>query len=511
MAPRPNIIVILADDMGYSDVGCYGGAMSTPNIDRLAAGGVRFTRAYNTARCCPARASLLTGLHPHQAGVGWMTAADLGTPGYAGQLNRRCLTIPEALTPAGYRSYMSGKWHVTFARHMSPDSPKDSWPTRRGFDRFFGTLCGGGSYFAPKALYDGDTPARLPEGGYFTDEISSRACGFVRDHRAEHGGEPFFLYLAYTAPHWPLHARPADIARYRGRFAAGWDELRAEKFARMREMDLLDDGWRLSPRDPLVPAWDALTPAERDEFDLRMAVYAAQVESMDRGIGDLMATLDECAAAQDTLVMFLSDNGGCHEEIHRGDPDPATFGAHESFESYGRAWANYSNVPFREFKSWVHEGGIATPLIVRWPAGVAAQPGSINTSCLHITDIMPTCLELAGAKYAPDPSLNAWPLVGQSFAPTFTGLRVERGAMFWEHEGNRAIRDGDWKLVAKGIDGEWELYDMRCDRTELNDLSGEHPARVEAMAAEWERIAAASWVLPLDGRGWADRVNGSVR
>jgi arylsulfatase len=230
---------------------------------------------------------------------------------------------------------------------------------------------------------------------------------------------------------------------------------------------------------------------------------------MDHGIGRIMATLRECGIGDDTLVVFLSDNGGCHEEVHRGDPDPATFGTHESRESYGRPWANHSNLPFREFKSFVHEGGIATPLIVNWPKGVTADAGSINRSCVHITDLMPTFLELAGAEYAPDSSRNAWPLVGESFAATLGGKHTERGTMFWEHEANRAIRQGDWKLVAKGIDGPWELYDMRCDRTEMNDLSGSDPGRAEAMAAEWMRIAEECDVLPLDGRRWVERINGT--
>jgi len=510
MPSRPNMIIILADDMGYSDIGCYGGDISTPNLDSLAAGGVRFTQAYNTARCCPARASLLTGLHPHQAGMGWMTAADFGTPGYAGEVNERCLTIPEALAPAGYHSYMAGKWHLSFVTHMSPDSPRNSWPRQRGFERFYGMLAGAGSYFKPKTLYEDNTPAELPDGAYLTDEISYRSCGFIRDHQRTRADEPFFLYVAYTAPHWPLHARAEDIARYRGRYRAGWDAMRQEKFSRMRQMGLIGDEWRLSPRDRLVPTWDSLSPQQQDEFDLRMAIYAAQVDRMDHGVGQIMSTLAESGMTDDTLVIFLSDNGGCHEEVHRGSPDPATFGTHESQESYGRPWANHSNLPFREFKSFVHEGGIATPLIVNWPGGVSANPGSINTSCVHITDYMPTFLELAGTDYAPDPSRDAWPLVGQSFAATFAGKHIDRGTMFWEHEANRAIRQGDWKLVAKGIDGPWELYDMRCDRTELNDLASKDPGRAQAMAAKWQQIAERSNVLPLDGRLWKERVKGQT-
>jgi len=510
MADRPNIVVILADDMGFSDIGCYGGKIETPNLDRLAAGGVRFTQAYNIARCCPARASLLTGLHPHQVGMGWMTAADLGRDAYRGDLNDKCLTIPEALAPAGYRSYMVGKWHLTYSKFMTPEGPKDSWPMQRGFDQFWGTLAGAGGYFSPKTLMAGNDPCEAVEGLYYTDGISDVACDMIGDHDLTSPGKPFFLYAAYTAPHWPLHAKQDDIAKYRGKYRAGWDVLRAEKYQRQREMGLLDESWPLSPRDPKVAAWDSLSAEKQDEFDLRMAIYAAQVDCMDQGIGRIIETLQRRGMLDNTLVVFLSDNGGCHEEVHRGDPDPACFGTARSFESYGREWANYSNVPFREFKSFVHEGGIATPMIAHWPAGITTEAGGFCRDLVHITDIMPTCLELAGAEYPGQTERTVPPLVGESIAPALAGKAPRRGCMFWEHEANRALRDGDWKIVAKGIDGAWELYDLSADRTELNDLAADQPERVEAMSAKWQQIAAECDVLPLDGRRWRDRVNGGT-
>ena len=504
MARKPNIVLIMVDDMGYSDIGCYGGDVRTPNLDALAAEGVRFTHAYNTSRCCPARASLMTGLYPHMAGMGWMTVADLGADGYAGNLNRRCLTIAEALAPGGYRSYMSGKWHLASVNAIGPDGPKHSWPIQRGFDRFFGTLAGGGSYWRPNTLSIDNEHIELPPDFYYTDAISDNACGFIADHGRDHADRPFFLYVAYTAPHWPLHAKAEDIARYRGTFHRGWDALRSEKFDRMREMQILDEHWSLSARDPQVPAWDSLSPEKQDEFDLRMAIYCAQIDSADQGIGRIVEALRGQGMLDDTLILFLSDNGGCHEEIHAKEQDPATFGTHESFESYGRPWANYSNVPFREFKSWVHEGGIATPLIAHWPKGF--KGGRFDHQPCHITDIMPTCLAVAGLEYAPPPERNAWPLVGRSLTVALAGETIERECIFWEHEANRALRIGKWKLVAKGIDGPWELYDMQRDRTELHDLAAEQPDRARAMAAQWTQIAETTDVYPLDGRGWHQRI-----
>ncbi|MFC1713166.1 arylsulfatase [Candidatus Poribacteria bacterium] len=503
MNGRPNIVLIMVDDMGYSDIGCYGGDIKTPNLDHLAENGVRYTHFYNTARCCPARASLMTGLYPHQAGMGWMTSANLGTDGYAGDLNDRCRTIAECLKPAGYSTYMSGKWHLTRDKYFKPDSPKHSWPCQRGFDRYFGTLAGGGSYFTPGTLTVDNTQIKPPEGFYYTYAISDHASRFIDEHQ---GDNPFFLYTAYTAPHWPLHAKPEDIAEYRGKFREGWDAIRRRKFERMKEMGILEQHWGLSERDPDVPAWDELSPAKQDEFDLRMAIYAAQVSSMDQGVGRIVQALEKNGILDNTLILFLSDNGGCHEEIHRAGSDPATFGTNDSFESYGRPWANVSNTPFREFKSWVHEGGIATPLIAHWPSGFDRR-GEMDAQPGHITDIMPTCLEVAGADYPPpDGDQEIHSLVGRSLAPSFEGKEIQRDCIFWEHEGNRALRVGKWKIVAKGVEGDWEIYDMEKDRSELKNLAEAHPERVKEMAEQWHEIAQRTDVFPLDGRGWGERI-----
>ena len=341
-------------------------------------------------------------------------------------------------------------------------------------------------------------------GYYHTDAISDHACTFIREHAQAASARPFFLYTAYTAPHWPLHAHAADIASYRGKYRRGWDVLRREKFERMGKMGILDETWELSPRDEGVPAWDSLTPQQQDEFDMRMAVYAAQLAAMDRGVGRIVESLRNASQLDDTLILFLSDNGGCHEEIHWKKCDVSQFGTDDSYESYGRPWANLSNVPFRLFKCWVHEGGISTPLIAHWPAGMARR-GEFDRQIGHITDILPTCLEVAGATYPPPlPAVEnqetPHALVGHSLVPAFSGRAIQRDAIFWEHEGNRALRMGKWKLVTRSIDAPWELYDVEADRTELHDLSARHKDVLERMIVRWNEMGREIGVFPLDGR-----------
>ena len=500
---QPNLVLIMADDMGYSDLGLFGSTIRTPHLGRLAADGISYTGFYNTPRCCPSRAALMTGLYPHQAGMGWMTPVNMGLDGYEGNLNRRCRTIAEVLKPAGYSAYVSGKWHLCRAKDKSVP---DARPLSRGFDRFFGMIGGAGSYWNPKSARLGTEPAPCdPATFYYTDAITDYACQFLDEHQQKTPEKPFFAYVAYTAPHWPLHARREDIERYRGKFAKGWDVLREEKYERMRSSGLLERQWGLSDRDREVPAWDSLPKDKREEFDLRMAIYSAQVDCMDQGVGRIMECLKQSGVADDTLVLFLSDNGGCHEEIHWQTPELALFGTEKSYESYGRPWANYSNAPFRMFKSWVHEGGIATPLIAHWPNGIQ-KPGTVNREPGHVTDIMPTFCELAGARYPAGGDDQVHDLVGTSMVPSFIGGKYSRERMFWEHEGNRAMRMGCWKLVADGPEGPWELYDMDVDRTELSDLAARDPRRVKAMADQWHDIALTTNVYPLDGRKWDERI-----
>jgi len=492
---RPSIVLIMADDMGYSDIGCYGGEIRTPNLDRLAANGLRFGQFYNTARCCPTRASLLTGLYPHQTGVGHMMA-DKGFSAYRGDLNRSCVTIAEALKPAGYGTYMSGKWHVT--RHTAPEGPMGNWPCQRGFDHYYGTLVGAGSFWKPSALTRDNRRIRsYPEGFYYTDAISDNAAQFIRQHHRNRADSPFFLYVAYTSPHWPLHAPKADVDRYRGQYLRGWDALRAERHARMIAMGLVDPEWPITPRDGAATAWDEVPREQRENMDWRMAVYAAQIDRMDQGIGRIVTALQQTGRLASTLLFFLSDNGGCAE----GGPwgfernEGGALGEDSSFASYGLSWANASNTPFRLYKHWVHEGGISSPLIVHWPAGVRAR-GEIGRQPGHVIDIMATCLDVAGATYPSSYGGHAIePLEGKSLVPAFHDRAVEREAIYWEHEGNRAVRRGQWKLVSRHPGG-WELYDLEADRTELNDLAEERPEIVAQLSALYDAWADRCGVRP---------------
>jgi arylsulfatase A-like enzyme len=519
MNKRPNIVLILNDDMGYSDLGCYGGEVQTPTLDRLARDGLRFSQFYNTARCSPSRASLLTGLHPHQTGIGILTY-DSGPEGYAGNLNQRCVTIAEVLKAGGWRTYMSGKWHVS----SNLKQPTDSWPMQRGFDRFFGTIIGAGSFYDPNTLTRGNANAEheaRADGFFYTDAISDQAAAYIREHAATHPDEPFFEYVAYTAPHWPLHAHDEDIAKYKGRFDAGWDALRDERLDRLVADGLLAPQWRLSPRDPSQPPW---SEAEHKGWLLRcMEVYAAQIDRMDQGIGRIVQALQDTGRLDDTLIIFLADNGACAEDIpegvsieelvdklmiarshtrdgrpvHIGNQPALMPGPEDTYQSYGTAWANLSNTPFRLYKHWIHEGGIATPLIFHWPEGITQQ-GAIRHTPGYLPDIMATIVDITGVAYPQAyAGRDVLPLEGQSLAPAFDADVIERAPMFWEHEGNAAVRVGDWKLVRK-FPGAWELYELQADRTELNDLAAAHPERVEDMAAQYEAWAQRCGVKPRE-------------
>lgn len=530
----PNIVLIMADDMGYSDIGCYGGEIETPTLNRLATGGMRFTQFYNTGRCCPTRAALLTGLYSHQAGVGWMMT-DRGHDGYRGDLNKRCVTIAEALRPAGYSTYMSGKWHVT--PHVRPDGPKHNWPRQRGFDRFYGTIHGAGSFYDPNSLTRDNTqisptndPQYKPKQYYYTDAISDHAVRFINEHQAATPDKPLFMYVAYTAAHWPMHAFEKDIAKYRGKYDAGYAVVRDARLNRMRKMGLLSPDWAMTPQ-----AEDWNTVKNREWEIACMEVYAAMVDSMDQGIGRIVDALDSTKDLDNTLILFLQDNGGCAKGLGRAPrngllarPDKPTLpvlkpgflqdqmippqtrdgyptvmgpgvmpGPDGTYIAYGRGWANVSNTPFREYKHWVHEGGVATPLIAHWPA-MMKRHGKLDNQPGHLIDLMATCVDVAQAKYPLKIGDNKiTPLEGTSLAPAFVGEDIgRRNPIFWEHEGNRAIRDGKWKLVAKE-NRPWELFDMEGDRTELHDLVDKLPGRAKDLKAKWDAWAARADVLPL--------------
>lgn len=490
-AAKPNIIVILADDMGYSDIGCYGSEIPTPNLDRLAAGGLRFTQFYNTGRCCPTRASLLTGLYSHQTGVGHMVN-DQGLPGYRGHLNDSCMTLAEVLRPAGYFTAMTGKWHVGQQAGVVP------W--KRGFERNL-TAAAGGFYQAgsPRAqlFLNGEQiandDARLPKNWYSTDLWTDFGLKFIDEARAAQ--KPFLLYLAHNAPHFPLQAPAEDIARFRGRYKQGWDALRTERFARQKRLGLLGPEAALSPRADAVKAWNALTPAEQDRFDHLMSVYAACVYHLDLSIGRLVDGLRQRGALENTLILFLSDNGGNAESGPEGRSEGAPTDA-ESNWYCGESWANLENTPFRRYKHYNHEGGIATPLIAHWPAGIKAK-GELRAQPGHLIDIMATVVDLGGATYPQTfQDRTIQPMEGRSLAPAFANQPIQREGLYWEHEGNAAVRVGDWKLVRLGRTGEWELYNLKTDRSELHDLAAAQPERVRELARKWDMWADRAHVKP---------------
>lgn len=485
---RPNLVILLADDLGFSDVGCYGSEIETPNIDALAAGGTRYTQFYNCARCCPTRAALMTGLYPHQAGVGHMVD-DYGKPGYRGNLSKDCPTIAETLRAAGYRTAMSGKWHLT-----PSDGNRANWPTRRGFERFYGTIASIRSYYQPPTLAEQEKNiSETPPGYYYTDAIADKAIESIRAF----GKEPFFLYTAFTAPHWPLHALEADIRKFEKRYAAGWDAIRAGRVEKQKKLGM---GVAPAPRAGEVVAW---ADAPDKEWQIRrMAVYAAMIYRLDINIGRIVAALRDAGVLNDTLILFASDNGGCAEEmsatmsaaekkskkmpektrdgkpIRYGNLPDVAPGGEDTYQSYSANWAHVSNTPFRRFKHWVHEGGIASPLILHWPGRIPAGKWEPRTS--HIIDILPTFCEAAGAR-------PAKPVEGFSLLQPPPRSRK----LYWEHEGNQAMLDAQWKLV-KEYGKQWELFDLSQDRSELHDLAAKEPKRVAAMARDWE--------------GWADRV-----
>ncbi|MDA2939178.1 arylsulfatase [Acidobacteria bacterium AH-259-A15] len=487
---RPNILLIMVDDMGYSDLGCYGGEIRTPNIDGLARNGLRFSQFYNAARCCPTRTSLLTGLYPHEVGMGGMVNGK-GPGPYQGYLNDECVTLAEVLKSAGYTTYMSGKWHV--------GEERPNWPVDRGFDRYYGLISGAMNYFDISKVkaqgsvrhfaIDGTENRPPSEGFYATDAFTDQAVAFINEH--EDKTKPFFMYLAYTAPHWPLHALPQDIARYRGQYMQGWSELRKQRYQRQLKMGLIDPQWKLSPQDPAAADWGKVK--DKETMDLKMAIYAAQIDRMDQGVGKVLTVLKARSLFENTLILFLSDNGASHEsgplgrDWRKGKGGP--LGGVDSYQSYGLSWSNASNTPFRKHKHWVHEGGISTPLIVHWP-GKIRKVGSITHQPGHIVDIVATCCDVAGATYPQRfKGKKIKPMRGRSLVPLFGG-KTRRGheVLYWEHMGNRAIRAGKWKLVLmKGR--EWELYDMEADRAELNNLAAQRPELLDKLKSKYESWA----------------------
>ncbi|HOP78790.1 MAG TPA: arylsulfatase [Thermogutta sp.] len=495
---RPNIVIILVDDMGWSDIGCYGSEIPTPHLDSLAKNGLRFTQFYNTGRCSPTRASLLTGHYPHQAGMGHLDGTFVPNhPGYQARIADSSVTMAEVLKEAGYFTAMTGKWHLGQNRGTPPWS--------RGFMRSL-NLAAGGVHFPgqtwrkeAKLYLNGEEKAPddplFGDNWYGADLWTEWGLKFIDE--ALDAKKPFFLYLAHCAPHFPLMAPSADIAKFRGQYLVGWDKLREDRYRRQIEMGLIDPRWPLSPLPENTPPWESVSEAERDRFDQIMAIYAAMIYAMDRSVGTLVAGLKQRDVLDNTVIFFLSDNGGNAESGPNGRCEGDNPGDRHSVVFLGQNWATLNNTPFRKWKHYVHEGGSATPLIVHWPAGLdAGQRGQLYHQPAHVIDLMPTVIQLAGATYPTQYNGHTIePMEGVSLVPAFSGKPIVRSQpLFFNHEQNRAVRDGKWKLVA--LAGQpWELYDMEADRTELHDLSAQAPERVAAMAAQYEAWARRTHVI----------------
>jgi arylsulfatase A-like enzyme len=468
-ADKPNVLLLFADDLGYADLGCYGGETKTPHLDALAANGLRFTQGYNTARCWPSRASILSGYYPQQVRRDAIPGVN---PSNGGTRPSWAKLLPAVIAPAGYRSYHTGKWHV------------DGTPIGDGFAHSY-QLNDHDRNFSPKDhTEDGvKLPQPKPDGSYYTTTaFASHAVAMLKDHAAHHGGVPFFSYVAFTCPHFPLHAPAADVAKYLGTFKAGWDVHRAARHKRQKEMGLVD--CELSARTEGVPAWDSLSAAEQSEWATRMAVHAAMVDRMDIEIGRIIAQLKFMNQYDNTLIVFVSDNGASHEKLDRGDKHRpgAAPGAFDSYKCLEPGWANVANAPLRLSKMFVHEGGISTPWIMHWPKGIAAK-NELRTTPVHLIDLPVTIAALAGAKWLPTPV----PQPGKDITPLLAASgKIDRDYLWWYHQGNKAIRVGDWKLVAKGEKGDWELYDLARDRSERVNLAAKEPEKAKELAAKWQ-------------------------
>ncbi len=501
---RPDIILIMADDMGYSDIECYGGVIPTPNLNRLADSGVRYTQFYNTGRSCPTRASLMTGLYPHQAGIGAMSE-DPGSKsltddevtlaeGYAAFLNRHCVTLAEVLGSAGYHTYMTGKWHLGM-------HGREKWPLQRGFERFYGILAGATSYLAPhsgRKLWMDNEPLPVPEPPYYTtDAFTDQAIRFISEQKDE---RPYFLYLAYNAPHWPLHAKQEDIDRFIGKFDAGWESIRETKRQRMIELGLIKDSWGLAEWENRH--WEELTDQQRTNSALRMSVYAAQIYCMDYNIGKLLDYLEENGRIDNTLIIFLSDNGACAEpysETGFGTVNDINNPESTVAPSYGKPWAQVSNTPYRKYKVRAYEGGISTPLILSWPKLYSQYDGQFRHNIGFLPDLMATFIDVSGATY---PSVwhggkEIYPLEGVSLLPSVTDPDVVlHNYLYGEHFNNRYVRHDKWKAVYDEQGQRWELYDIENDRTECHDLSKKYPEILSEMVSRWDSWAASQHVYP---------------
>ncbi len=532
---KPNVIVILTDDMGYSDIGCFGSEINTPNIDKLADNGIRFTHFYNSARCSPSRASLMTGLYPHQAGMGFLSNYNYEEAGYVDDLSKNAVTMAEVFKQTGYATYMSGKWHLNKEKSIPND--KSNWPLQRGFDRFFGMLIGSGSFYDPGTLMSDNTFIAPEKDFYLTHAITDNVVRFIDENPKE---KPFFCYIAYTAAHWPLQAPESDILKYKGVYDKGWDETRKQRFEKLKKLGIINNKAVLTARGVAIPEWN--NEPMKEWQARRMEVYAAMIDIMDQGIGKIISTLEKKGELENTVIFYMHDNGGCAETLNSSEAEiPLTEeqkkgkpfakdsiflgkiptytrdgafirsgkgvmpGPANTWTAYGEEWANVSSTPFRLYKHFVHEGGIATPLIIHWPKGIKYK-GKLRSQPGHLIDIMATCVDIAGLQYPTNFNGNTiHPLEGKSLVPAFDNKPIDREFIFWEHEGNRALRIGKWKLVSKtqkqkkfspNDENAWELYDMNSDPSEVNNLALKFPKKVKTLAAFWEKEALRTMAKP---------------
>jgi arylsulfatase len=532
---KPNIIVILTDDMGFSDIGCYGSEINTPNIDRLANNGVRFSHFYNTARCSPSRASLLTGLYPHQAGMGHLSTENFAEPGYMDDLSKNAVTMAEVFKSAGYATYMTGKWHI--AKNLVNQNDISNWPIQRGFQRYFGTLNGSGSFYDPGTLVSNNTYITPGDNFYYTNAISDTAVKFINEHKTTN---PFFFYIAYTSAHWPLHAPEKEVQKYKGVYDQGWDAIRTARFNKLQKIGMISKEAVLTERGVSIPAWEN---APMKDWQVRkMEVYAAMIDIMDQGIGKIITTLEKKGILDNTVIFYMHDNGGCAEPLNSDQPEVVMTaeeqtnhpfakdsifvgkkpiytrdgqfirsgmgvmpGPANTWVTYGMEWANVSNTPFKMYKHWTHEGGIASPLVIYWPKGIT-QKGVIRNQDAHLIDIMATCVDIAGIPFPTNYNGQViQPMEGKSLVGAINNRPIQRDFIFWEHEGNRAIKAGPWKLVSKTEKSKvftekdqnaWELYHLELDPSETKDLASQYPEKVQALALMWEKEAIRTKALP---------------
>lgn len=498
---RPNIILIMVDDMGYSDIGSYGSEIQTPNLDNLAKEGIRFREFYNNSICAPTRASLITGQYPHKAGIGYFDV-NLGLPAYQGYLNKESLTFAEVLKNSGYSTLMSGKWHV--------GGDSTAWPNQRGFDHFYGFIKGASNYFdigeygqaPPVELVKDNKRINLKSGLYLTNEITNNALEFLDEQNKTE--KPFFLYVAFNAPHWPLQALPEDIAKYKGRYSIGWDSLRIERIKKQKALGISDPKQAVAKRDPEVPLWDNLTYSEKQLWEKKMEVYAAMVDRVDQNVGRLLEKLKELKKDENTLIVFISDNGaqGGYSATNRRKPPRNTgpIGTAGSYDYQEQSWAYVSNTPHTNYKNNMHEGGISAPFIAWFPKQI--KGGNIVKGTGHLIDLAPTFYELANASYpAKLNGVTTNPLPGKSLIPVLTGKSetVDRAEpIFWERAGNRAVRKGKWKIVSTYPAYKWELYDLEKDRGENNDLSAENTEIVNELSADYFKWADKTGVVDYE-------------